>query len=127
MRELNSEDTPDETGINTLRLSDVLAPIRYPSTTFSGLTSGFVWPFKYKRSLVVPTPTVVAISTDVNSTVFSVVGNSFGGIICVIYPTSSCEYAFFLNPAETNAFAPKLEFELVTDISPPVSAEKCSA
>ena len=44
-----------------------------------------------------------------------------------MYPTSSFENALFLNPEEIKAFAPKLELELVTDWSPPVSATKCSA
>jgi len=30
-----------------------------------------------------------------------------------------------LNPAEINAVAPKLELELVIEISPPVSLTKC--
>ena len=47
--------------------------------------------------------------------------------MCVIYPTSSCENAFFLNPSATNAFAPKFELELVIDISLPVPDRKCSA
>ena len=40
--ELNSDVTPAEIGIRTCNLSDVPAPILYPSKTFSGLTDGFV-------------------------------------------------------------------------------------
>jgi len=32
-----------------------------------------------------------------------------------------------LNPSEVRAFAPKLELELVSEISPPFSVTKCSA
>jgi hypothetical protein len=42
-----------------------------------------------------------------------------------MYPTSSLAKESFLNPSETNDFAPKFELELVTDKSPPDSANKC--
>ena len=61
-----------------------------------------------------------------NSTANVDVSISFGGIICVRYPTSSLAKASFLNPWATNDFAPKLELELVTDKSPPESTVKCS-
>ena len=45
----------------------------------------------------------------------------------MIYPTSSCEKASFLNPSDASDTAPKLELELVSEISPPLSVTKCSA
>ena len=42
-------------------------------------------------------------------------------------PRSSWSNEVSLNPDETSDFAPKLEFEPVRDISPPVSVTKCSA
>ena len=62
-----------------------------------------------------------------NSVDTSVSGICLGGMIWVIYPLSSCLNAFVLNPAEINAVAPKLELELVIEISPPVSLTKCWA
>ena len=44
-----------------------------------------------------------------------------------MYPTSSLPKDVDLNPFETSAFAPKLELELVTDKSPPLSVTKCFA
>ena len=35
--------------------------------------------------------------------------------------------AFLLNPEEINAFAPKLELELLSAMSPPFSVTKCCA
>ena len=43
-----------------------------------------------------------------------------------MYPVLSCVNAVFLNPPEVSAFAPKLELELVSEISPPFSVTKCS-
>ena len=48
----------------------------------------------------------------------------FGGIILVIYPTSSLANESSLYPEEFNAICPKLELELVTEKSPPVSVTK---
>jgi hypothetical protein len=48
-------------------------------------------------------------------------------MIWVIYPTSSCANASFLNPFATSALAPKLELEFVIAISAPLSAKNCSA
>ena len=67
------------------------------------------------------------MSIALNSIAFSVIGNSLGGIICVIKPLSSWLNASGLKPTAFSDFAPKLEFELVIDISPPVSTTKCSA
>jgi hypothetical protein len=36
-------------------------------------------------------------------------------MICVIYPVSSLENAFFLNPLATKAFEPKVELELLSE------------
>ena len=47
-----------------------------------------------------------------------------GGMICVSAPALSLENAFALNPADLRAVLPKLELELVIDISPPLSAVK---
>ena len=47
-----------------------------------------------------------------------------GGIILVIYPTSSLAKESFLYPLESNAICPKLELELVTEKSPPLSVTK---
>ena len=44
--------------------------------------------------------------------------------MCVTYPVSSRLKAFGLNPFDTNALLPKLEFEFVIDCSPPDSARK---
>ena len=44
--------------------------------------------------------------------------------MCEIYPLSSCEKASGLKPFDINALAPKFEFELVIDMSPPVSETK---
>ena len=49
---------------------------------------------------------------------------SFGGTMCVTYPVSSRANGSFLNPFDTNAFAPKFEFEFVIDCSPPDSDRK---
>ena len=49
---------------------------------------------------------------------------ALGGIICVNAPALSLENAFALNPADLNAVLPKLELELVIDISPPLNAVK---
>ena len=112
--------------IRTFKSSFDFAPSLYPSIIFSGGTSIFDAP--YMKSLPeVDNPIVLATSTDSNSIDVSVIGTSFGGTICVIYPRLSCENASFLNPLETSAFAPKLELELVSEISPPFSVTKCSA
>ena len=50
-----------------------------------------------------------------------------GGMICVISPNASLVNDVSLNPIERIALEPKLELELVTDISPPSSAMKWSA
>ena len=81
--------------------------------------------YKYKCD-VDAIPTVWFTSIEANSILFSVSNTSFGGIICVIYPTSSWENASSLNPVEVSALAPKLELELVTEISPPDSVTNCS-
>ena len=47
--------------------------------------------------------------------------------MCVKYPTSSFGNDSALNPDTTNAFEPKLEFELLIEKSPPDSTEKCCA
>ena len=47
--------------------------------------------------------------------------------MCVISPKASLLNATSLNPIERIAFEPKLELELVTDMSPPSSAIKWSA
>ena len=52
---------------------------------------------------------------------------SFGGTMWVMYPVSSLANAFFLNPSDTNDFAPKLELEFVIDWSAPLSVRKCCA
>ena len=44
----------------------------------------------------------------------------------MMYPVSSRSNDSFLNPFAVKDFAPKLEFELVIDMSPPVSTTKCS-
>ena len=101
------------------------APTRYPSRTFSGGESILVSLKRY-RCAVEATPTVFETSIAVNSIAFSAIGTSFGGMICVIYPLSSCENASGLNPDAFNALAPKFEFEVVIYISPPVATRKCS-
>ena len=73
------------------------------------------------------TPTVVFTSIALNSIEVSTFENSFGGIMCVIYPWSSCGNAVLLNPSAISAFAPKLELELVIDMSPPLSTRNCYA
>ena len=50
--------------------------------------------------------------------------SSLGGITCVMYPTSSRLNASGLNPRDSSDVLPKLEFELVMDMSPPVSQTK---
>ena len=77
-----------------------------------------------------PTPATLSVlvtSIDPNSIELSVRGTSFGGMIWVIYPWLSWLNASVLNPTDVSAFAPKLEFELVSEISPPFSVTKCSA
>jgi hypothetical protein len=44
-----------------------------------------------------------------------------------IYPISSLANASSLNPSDARDTAPKLELELVSEISPPLSVTKCSA
>ena len=44
-----------------------------------------------------------------------------------IYPVLSWLNAVVLNPSEVRAFAPKFEFEFVSEMSPPFSVTKCSA
>ena len=103
-----------------------LAPTLYPSRTFSGGTSWLVWSYK-NNCPVEPTPTVLDTSIASNSRELSVRGISFGGMMWVIYPMSSWANASALNPSATSALAPKLELELVIEMSPPDSVTKCSA
>ena len=62
-----------------------------------------------------------------NSMVISLLENSLGGIIWLTYPWLSWVNVVFLYPSDTKAVAPKLEFELVNEISPPDSVTNCSA
>ena len=66
-------------------------------------------------------PTLSALQTELNS----LSCKSFGGTMWVTYPVSSLLNASFLNPEDTNDFAPKLEFEFVIDWSAPLSVKKC--
>ena len=49
---------------------------------------------------------------------------AFGVIILLMYAVSSLLNAVFLNPSDVREICPKFEFELVTDASLPLSAEK---
>ena len=49
--------------------------------------------------------------------------SSLGGITCVMYPVLSLAKASGLNPLDIKDFDPKLEFELVSPKSPPLSVK----
>ena len=57
--------------------------------------------------LVFPTETVLSTSIEMYSILVSSDSRYFGGIIWVIYPTSSLVNAELLNPLAVSAFAPK--------------------
>ena len=67
---------------------------------------------------------VIVLAPLVPVAVVEITFNAFGGIICVIAPALSFENDFALKPADLRAVLPKLELELVIDISPPLSAVK---
>ena len=67
---------------------------------------------------------IFSASRDNQVTEFSSATNSLGGMICVMNPVSSLLNASGLNPVDSSDVLPKLEFELVIDISPPLSVKK---
>ena len=89
-----------------------------------GLSSKSLNANRYKW-LDIPTDVVSPTSSDCQSTFTGVSLIDLGVIILLIYAVSSLLNADFLNPSDVSAIWPKLEFELVTDASLPVSAEKC--
>ena len=72
-----------------------------------------------------PTVVVIPTSSDCQSRLLSSVTIARGVIIEVINALLSFSNASFLNPEEFSAICPKFEFELVIDISPPVSESRC--
>ena len=64
-------------------------------------------------------------SSDCQSTLTGLPVIAFGVMILLMKDVSSLLNAVFLNPSDVSEICPKLEFELVTDASLPVSALKC--
>ena len=72
-------------------------------------------------------PAVTSTSNGKNPTEVSFAKLCCGGFISLINPLSSFRNASNLNLSASNDLAPKLELELVIDISPPLVAWKCCA
>ena len=102
------------------------APIRYPLITCTGGIAGSVNPSKKMCSWSTDAAKVLVTSIASHSTEIFFWNWLSGGIIWVIYPLLSLANEESLNPFAFRDTEPKLEFELVIDISPPLSLVKCS-
>ena len=102
-------------------LSFTFAPTRYPCVKTGGFILSLTNPNKYNFVLVFEA-SWSRVNQSMSSSVDSI---ALGGIICVMNALLSFSNASFLNPVDTKDNCPKLEFEFVTDASPPLSAEKC--
>ena len=109
--------------IFTNNSSSTFAPTRNPCVTDGGLMSSELNPKRYNL-LSSALTFVLSISIEIQSISSSAVVIAFGGIICVINALSSFSKACFLNPSDTSANWPKLEFELVIEASAPDFASK---
>ena len=102
-------------------LSFILLPMVKPLAVLFGTLSFCELP-NIKSLVSVETPTVFSTSIDCQFISSTLAKFFLGGTILVINALSSFMNASFLNPSDSNAFDPKLELELVIDISPPATA-----